>query len=102
MLSFDATAIDNGKHLAQWMSQSSPDACLLQGIAQFARCQSIIAVQQVDQERKRFSVTLKPALVASPDAALLASLFSDLELASSLRCAAALLHVATSLHGTFL
>jgi hypothetical protein len=39
----------------------------------------------VDQERRRFSVTLKPALTASPDAALLASLFADLELVSRLR-----------------
>lgn len=53
---------------------------------QFAVGQSVRAqVVQVDGDRARFSVTLKPALVASPHAALLASLFADLELAASLR-----------------
>jgi hypothetical protein len=43
------------------------------------------AIPQVDQERRRFSVTLKPALTASPDASLLASLCADMELAAQLR-----------------
>ena len=42
-------------------------------------------IPQVDQERRRFSVTLKPALTASPDASLLASLYADTELAARLR-----------------
>ena len=40
---------------------------------------------QVDTEKKRFSVTLKPGLVGSQDASLLRSLFADLELVAQLR-----------------
>ena len=47
----------------------------------------------MDAEKQRFSLTLKPSLVASSDASLLHSLFADLEFAAQLRwgppCAAA-------------
>ena len=44
---------------------------------------------QVDLEKQRFSLALKPLLVASSDASLLRSLFTDLEFAATLKCAAA-------------
>ena len=40
---------------------------------------------QVDAEKQRFSVTLKPGLVAGQDASLLRSLFADLEFVAQLR-----------------
>ena len=43
---------------------------------------------QVDKLKERFSVALKPSLVASADAGLLRSLFADLEFAAELRSAA--------------
>ncbi len=42
---------------------------------------------QVDSAKQRFSVTLKPSLTATSDAALLRSLFTDLELAAELQTA---------------
>lgn len=42
---------------------------------------------QVDSAKQRFSVTLKPSLTATSDAALLRSLFTDFELAAELQAA---------------
>ena len=46
-----------------------------------------IQVVQVDSERKRFSLTLKPSIVASgaTDASYVRTLFSDLEAAEAIR-----------------
>ena len=40
---------------------------------------------QVNQEAVQFSVTVKPSLVGGPKAALLQSLFKDLEFAEQIR-----------------
>ncbi|KAK9823324.1 hypothetical protein WJX72_001906 [[Myrmecia] bisecta] len=50
-------------------------------VGQSVRCQ----VAQVDAPRQRFTLTLKHSLVASRDAALLRSLFCDLELADQIK-----------------
>lgn len=67
--------------LAQMADTFVPDPSKLFSLGQTVRAQ----VGQVDKERQRFSVNLKPALTASPDASLLESLFRDQQLALELK-----------------
>lgn len=47
--------------------------------------EALMLFRQVDAEKQRFSVTLKPGLVAAQDASLLRSLFADMEFVARLR-----------------
>ena len=81
------TAAGPGAARTQLPHSVAPAFCVELPTLQPVSLTIFVTPAKVDRERKRFSVTLKPALTASPDAALLASLFADLELAAQLRWA---------------
>lgn len=75
-------------------------ACCLAGLTQladtfvsspaahFSTGQTVRALLvDVDSDKGRVALNLRPSATATPDAGLLASLFCDLELADALRCA---------------